>query len=153
MYMVITELFTFTSYPGLLSQCGHAKSTGERDPTEKVVPHSLFKLASKLTPQPPFKAPSLIGCQLSQVSPFELASHEVPEIQQHVQSIIDSHSGSFGVWHPTSHSQGLSLKSLHVQQRTTHYDLAAQKVTCSSSYLCNQFYLVASVNLLNGIIL
>uniref|UniRef100_A0A0D3G0V4 Spen paralogue and orthologue SPOC C-terminal domain-containing protein n=1 Tax=Oryza barthii TaxID=65489 RepID=A0A0D3G0V4_9ORYZ len=112
---------------GLLSQCGHAKSTGERDPTEKVVPHSLFKLASKLTPQPPFKAPSLIGCQLSQVSPFELASHEVPEIQQHVQSIIDSHSGSFGVWHPTSHSQGLSLKSLHVQQRTTHYDLAAQK--------------------------
>lgn len=81
---------------GLLSQCGHAKSTGERDPTEKV-------------------------------SPFELASHEVPEIQQHVQSIIDSHSGSFGVWHPTSHSQGLSLKSLHVQQRTTHYDLAAQK--------------------------
>jgi hypothetical protein len=123
--MVITELFTFTSYPGLLSQCGHAKSTGERDPTEK----------------------------LSQVSPFELASHEVPEIQQHVQSIIDSHSGSFGVWHPTSHSQGLSLKSLHVQQRTTHYDLAAQKVTCSSSYLCNQFYLVASVNLLNGIIL
>nr|XP_015636302.1 uncharacterized protein LOC4337188 isoform X4 [Oryza sativa Japonica Group] len=85
---------------GLLSQCGHAKSTGERDPTEK----------------------------LSQVSPFELASHEVPEIQQHVQSIIDSHSGSFGVWHPTSHSQGLSLKSLHVQQRTTHYDLAAQKV-------------------------
>uniref|UniRef100_A0A0E0KVX3 Spen paralogue and orthologue SPOC C-terminal domain-containing protein n=1 Tax=Oryza punctata TaxID=4537 RepID=A0A0E0KVX3_ORYPU len=98
---------------GLSSQCGQAESTGERDPIEEVLP-------------------------------FELASHEVPEIQQHVQSITDSHSGSFGVRHPTSHSrviknsnpvfqpnetgvQGLSLKSLHVQQRTIQNDLAAQK--------------------------
>ncbi|KAL5216435.1 hypothetical protein ABZP36_007836 [Zizania latifolia] len=77
-----------------------------------AVATGLPSLASTQTLQPhqitPFKAPSLIACQQSQVP----ASHEVhkqlltvPEIQQHVQPITDSHCGSFGVGHPVSHSQ------------------------------------------------
>ncbi|XP_015691333.1 uncharacterized protein LOC102708241 isoform X1 [Oryza brachyantha] len=109
---------------GLPSQCGHAENTGERV-------HHIETL--------------------SQVPPFETTLHEFPEIQKNVQHITDSRSGYFGVGHPISHSQeitnfnpvfqpdkagvkGLSLKFLDVQQRTIHYDLAAQK-----SYMVEAF--------------
>uniref|UniRef100_A0A0D9WAA0 Spen paralogue and orthologue SPOC C-terminal domain-containing protein n=1 Tax=Leersia perrieri TaxID=77586 RepID=A0A0D9WAA0_9ORYZ len=101
-----TSVKTHAVATGLPSQCGHGERTSERVHPTEKVP------------------------------PFKSASLEVQEIQQHVQPITDSHSGSFGAGHghSTSHyqpkktgAQGLSLKSLDAQQRTICYDLVAQK--------------------------